>query len=294
MNNTVEVMIHKDSGFTLVEMLVTLAVAAILIVGIGSIVLGALDLWDSRETRQELLDQANFAMDRITKAITRTNHLLVPLADNPGTGYNESLHNVLAVTLDPSLDRDTDGFADADNDKDGGVDEDLPADNTNDGVSGIVGVDDDNDGTIDEVSQLNNDEDTQPSDDWINGVDDDGDGSIDEDIPRINNSNASGAGPAYDNDGDGLNNEDWFDPVVYFVSADGKTLIERLPDVNPVDGNDYTERPIAEADNVTFTVDRLAANPGDRAILLNITLQLTDNGGETVNLQSQVRVGGGR
>lgn len=287
-------MTRKESGFTLVEILITLAIASTLIIGIGGVVLGALDLWDSRGSRQELINQANFAMNRITNAVTRTNRLLVPLADNPATSYNESLHNVLAVTLDPTLDRDTDGFADADNDKDGRIDEDTPADNNNDGFSGIVGIDDNNDGTVDNSVPTDNDEDMQSSEDWINGVDDDGDGSIDEDIPRMRNSSATGATPYYDNDGDGLNNEDWFDPVVYFVSTDDKTLIERLPDVNPVDGNDYTERTIAEADKIAFTVQRLAPNPGDRAVLVNITLQLVNKQGETVNLQTQVRVGGGR
>jgi prepilin-type N-terminal cleavage/methylation domain-containing protein len=291
MNNALTAKFREESGLTLVEILVVLLIAGILVAGVGGIVGGALDLWDSRKSRQELVYQAEFAMDRIVNAVTRTERLLIPLADNPGTLQDESLRDVLAVTLDPTLDRDADGFADADNDKDGKVDEDIPSDNTNDGVAGIIGMDEDNNGILDEGNLRDNDEDANQGDDWLDGVDNDGDGSIDEDIPRINDQSSPGVG-TYDNDGDGSDSEDWLDPVVYFISADGKSLVERLPDVNPVDGTDYTERSLAEADSVTLAVSRASPGPGERNVLLDITLQLVE-GDETVTLQSQVRVGGG-
>ena len=285
-------MIREESGMTLIEVILALAIGSILILGFGRVVRGALDVWYHSRARQELIYQGNFAMERITNAVTKTERLLVPLADNTGTGQDESLRDVLAVTLDPSLDRDNDGFADADNDKDGNVDEDIPPDNTNDGAPGVVDIDDDNDGITDEANSRDNDEDGSVAEDWINSTDDDGDGSTDEDIPRRNDQFDAGAS-TYDNDDDELESEDWLDAVVYFVTADGTALMERLPNLNPVNGNDYTERTIANADTIIFTVDRLAFTSGDRAVLLDITLSLDDDQGGTVNLQSKVRVGGG-
>ena len=71
--------------------------------------------------------------------------------------------------------------------------------------------------------------------------DDDGDGTVDEG----NNQN---------DDEDDAINEDWFDPVVFFLR--GSTLIERRPNLDPRDGTDFSEYPIA--DNVTyFRVERV-------------------------------------
>ena len=102
---------------------------------------------DSRE-RNLLAREARFAMSRMVRALNRTQHLLVPKADDPGTGPIESLFDpgVLAVTMDPMLDSDLDGIMDADNDGDGLVDEDLPADTSNDNATGLLEIDDDQPG----------------------------------------------------------------------------------------------------------------------------------------------------
>ena len=76
---------------------------------------------------------------------------------------------------------------------------------------------------------------------------------------------------------------------MFFLS--GTTLIERRPNLNPADGADYTEFPIA--DNVThFRVERIP-DGGKRAVLIDITLELTNLNGETIGLNTRVRVGGG-
>ena len=238
-------------------------------------------------------------------ATRRSERLLVPLADNPRTNWRENVREqtfpasapegdsklataVLAVTLDPTLDSDADGFADGDNDKDGLVDEDPGGDNTFDGMPGIAEIDDNGDGVADAGQATNdkdNDEDGTPIDDWLDGLDNDGDGAIDEDIPAETNGDNKAGLADFDDDGDGAVdegnnqnddeddaiNEDWFDPVVFFLR--GSTLFERRPNLDPRDGRDFSEYPIA--DNVTyFRVERVA-DAGKRAVLVDVTLELT-------------------
>ena len=84
--------------------------------------------------------------------VEASTRLMVPLEVTTAT------RDVLAVALPPGLNRNGDGYADADN-KNGVVDDDLPADETNDGGAGIIGIDDDGDGLVDNgASFTDNDE----------------------------------------------------------------------------------------------------------------------------------------
>jgi len=282
------------AGFSLLELLVTVAVAGVLMAGLAGVVGQTLAQWAYAGGRQELLRQGHYALERMVDAVAATQRLLIPRVDDPLTGHDESLRDVLALTLDPALDRDGDGYADADNDRDLRVDEDIPADNNRDGGPGIVGLDDDGDGVVDEgvmpAAAEDNDEDGQLSEDWVDGVDNDGDGTVDEDLPKENFNSASGAG-AVDNDGDGQAHEDWLDTVAFFVRADGTALMERSPNPGAVDGTDYSERPIAEAAWISLAVQRLAVGDPARGPLVVIDLTLSDNAGETLHLQARVRVG---
>ncbi len=317
-----------NHGFTLIEILVAMAIGALLLGGMFGAVHGALQTRQSFDEGNELATQAEFAMGRMVRAVRGTGRLLLPLADNPATDWTESVREqtvpasppegssllataVLAVTLDPTVDRDGDGVADADNDGDGRVDEDPKNDNNLDGAHGIVGIDDDGDGQVDEGAPdpdglyTDNDEDGTYGEDWQNGIDDDGDGSIDEDLLSDNNKDGlSGIGGVdddgdgsidegnrNDNDEDGVLTDDRFDPVVFFLS--GQTLMERTPvpwDENGdaiQDGRDFVESVIAE--NVTlFRVERRQAG---RNVLVKLTLELTGTDGEPLSLQSAVRVG---
>jgi type II secretory pathway pseudopilin PulG len=280
---------RRPRGISQIELLASLAIAAVLMVSVGTAVLQAMNAWSASDERNELNRQAQFAMQRITAAVLGSRRLLIPLAENPTTAWSESIRDVLAVTLDPTLDRDGDGFADADNDKDGKVDEDLPADNTNDGVAGIVGLDSNGDGLVNNGNVKDNDEDGQNGEDPLNGVDDDGDGSIDEDIPAHMAGGAQGV-PFQDDDGDGQDDEDWLDVVAYYVN--NGSLIERMPNINPASGNDYSEHAIASR-VTTFRVQR-SYTAGDRAVVLDITLVLTGASGQQVSLTTRLRVGGGQ
>ncbi len=298
-----------QAGLTLLEVLIVLAIAAVLVTALGGVVGTALDSGRHSRERSELGNQASFAMARMTTAIRGSRRLLVPLAENPATAHSESLRQgalaALAVTLDPTLDRDGDGFADADNDRDGLVDEDLGDDNTNDGAAGIIGIDDDGDGLVDEHApsdgtwgwagwwhSINNDEDLDWCEEQLDGIDNDGDGAIDEDINGDMDSDWRTSVDVYDDDLDGVANEDWLDAVVFHLSASGTDLVERMPTPQGGSGLAFSEQVVAE--NVTlFRVERLAITGSHRATLVKITLGLTLPGGESLTLINTVRVGGG-
>ena len=297
----------KIQGFTLVELLVTIVIASLIMVAIGRVVGETLYLYATTIARQELTREASFAMSRLTAAVRGAEYLFIPLDENPSTVWSESVREVLALSLNPAVDRDQDGVADADDDGDGLVDEDLKDDNNRDLAAGIVGIDDNGDGIVDTMHSGDDDEDGVHGEDPINGIDDDNDGSIDEDTgDDMNNDGASGLvgidddgdgtideDDLVDDDEDGKTNEDGYNPVVFFLS--GTTLMERTPvtwDENgdaTIDGLDFVENPVA--DNVSaFRVERLVKG-ARRKTLVDITLTL-DSGGDSITLHTLTRVGG--
>jgi prepilin-type N-terminal cleavage/methylation domain-containing protein len=304
---------RHQAGFTLLELLICLALAAVIILGFSDIITTSLATRQIVHAENELALQAEFAMDRIHRMVHGTSRLLIPLGENQATAWSESMRDVLAGTLDPAIDLDNDSTPDADNDGDGLIDEDLPSDNTNDGAPGIINIDDNNDGTADNSAATtpaaDNDEDGLDFEDQVDTLDNDNDGTIDEDIPAdMNFDTRSGVyGIDDDNDGltdeasaenddeDNLDDEDWFDAVVYFLV--GTTLMERLPvpwDENgdfQVTGEDYVESALLE--NVSrFEVSRqdLSSN---KAVLVTIILEVTGETGEPYTLTATLRIGGG-
>lgn len=315
----------RQKGLSLLELLISIAIAGLLIAAISGVVGTALNAERGTRVQNDTLQQARFAMQRMVNAVSKTRYLMIPLGENPATVWKESERNVLSVTLDPTLDRNKDGWADANNDKDfldvnnngsknvgepERIDEDLSNDSTNDGNTGIIGIDDNGDGIIDTGSSSNNDEDgTSLEDsigDWNNdGVaDDDQDGSLDEDVQQdMNKDDKPGiAGKDDDLDGaidegvkiddddeDGLASEDWLDPVVFFLN--GTTLMERIPNINPASGADYTEYPIA--DNVSQLLVKRIMGGNASTALVDITLTLTPPGVEPITLNTRIGVGSG-
>lgn len=280
----------------------------------------------------DLTRQARFAMQRMVRYAGHSRHLMLPLRDQPASNWPENIREqtippsppvgdstfasaVLAVTLPAFVDLDQDGFADADDDEDGLIDEDLPNDNSHDFSPGIIGIDDDGDGQVDEFPANWWDDDEVNgvyNEDPLNGIDDDGDNNIDEDTASDMNGDGCPGICGVDDDGDGTIDEgsnddddedgitfdDPYDPVVYYLN--GNSLIERMPvrwnadgisvPDGPVDGRDFEESVIAE--NVTrLRFERL--DDGTTLELVDILLELTDSeSGETVSLQTRVRIGG--
>lgn len=268
-------------GMGLVELLVAVALASIVLLGLNNLLGIAFDTYNAGKASVELARQADYAMQRITAMLGGTRRLLVPLRA-------DQARDVLAFTLDPSRGRLFGGvfYADADNDRDGRVDEDLGADNTNDGLPGIAGVDDDGDGNVDEGgvgSAADDDEDGVANEETARMKDKDGDGLLGEDI----GGDMSGlTTAAKDDDGDGKVDEDWLDPVVYRIS--GQALWERLPDVGARDGKSFTER-LLVSQVKRFAVTRVGYVAGNRGILVKIVLTLA-SGSVEVTRQATLRL----
>ena len=315
----------RQTGLTLVELLMAVVVAAILFSGIASLAFQSLDIHQNVASRAQLTRDARFAMLKIQAALAHSSHLILPQRDNPATNWPENLREetvppsppvgdssyataVLAMTLPAAFDLDGNGTADADDDADGRIDEDPSGDQSNDNKAGIALIDDDGDGDVDEGGKEDEDEDGQTNEDGQDGRDTDSDGRIDED-PRAtldHNSCSGRCGVDDDNDGgidegnlndddeDGLIDEDWQNPVVFYL--DNGNLMQRLPvpwDIHggsDIDGNDYL--PLLLTGNVThFRVERLSASEGGRD-LIDLTLVLTDSHtGEAVSINTQVLPG---
>ena len=324
--------IRRSRGFTYIEMLIAVTITGLIMLGLMGLIGTATDAGDAARTRNDLVREARFALNRMTDMARRSPRLMLPMRDKSATNWPEHIREqtippsppigdsifasaVLAITLPHDIDLDQDGVPDADDDGDGLFDEDLPNDNTHDFHPGIVGIDDDGDGQVDENGSDWWDDDEFGgffNEDPANGIDDDGDGNIDEDT--ASDMNADGCpgicgvdddgkgdideGSADDDDEDGDTFEDPYDPVVYYLN--GQSLIERLParwntdgistPDGPVDGRDFIEAPIAE--NVTrLRVERIDTGAGFD--LVDLVLELTDpQSGESISLQTQVRVGG--
>ncbi|MCP4407746.1 MAG: hypothetical protein GY807_08295 [Gammaproteobacteria bacterium] len=317
-------------GFTHVELLIVVTIAAVLVMALMSVVGTATGISDDARQRNDHTNQAHYALQRMVRAVSHSRRLLLPLNDNPNTNWPENIREqtvpqsppvgdstrataVLAVTLPLYVDLDANGTPDADNDGDGLIDEDLGVDNNFDAAPGIHLIDDNGDGTADDSADTDptydNDEDDVATEETMNGLDDDGDGSIDEDLRSdMNNDGDSGVigvdddssgavdeDNKNDDDEDGQIDEDWYDSVVFYL--DNGVLKERTPvpwDTNAdtlVTGADYITSELVE--NVSrFRVERIAQS-GDQQQRVELTLELTSPiTGEVISLQTQVRVGG--
>lgn len=320
---------HRSAGFTMIEMLTAVAITSLLVAATAGVMGEVMSIHGATTERNALARDARFAMYRMTHAVRQTRVLMLPYPDKQSTPFREHVRDqtippsppetgsvfasaVLAVTQDETVDLDGDGVPDADNDGDGLIDEDLWGDITRDYAPGIIGIDDDADGWFDEVFCCWWDDDEGffgGDEDPINGIDDDGDGWIDEDFsgdmngdgqPGIAGVDDDGdslidEGGSWDDDEDGTSDEDTRDPVVFYLV--GNELTERTPmpfDVDgdsDVDGRDYIESTIAE--NVTrFRVERVPPTAGGDQ-LVDLTLELTGPGSDSITLQTRVRVGGG-
>ncbi|MFK7914921.1 MAG: prepilin-type N-terminal cleavage/methylation domain-containing protein [Pseudomonadales bacterium] len=316
----------NQRGFTLVELLVSMALAAILLASLASTVFIIGQSQDQQTNTAALAREADFALRRMSMATSASNRLLLPLHDrldsvytehsreqfvpaaapSPGTTFDTA---VLAVALGAHSDLDFDGVPDADNDGDGLIDEDWPADQTNDGATGLVNLDDDGDGLVDEAvffATTDDDEESILDVEAVNGLDDDNDGSVDDDTDDDMNRDGEAGIAGLDDDGDGSIDEgsrndddedgsvdeDWLDAHAFYLS--GSDLVERLPvpwDANgdsAQDGLDYLESIVATG--VTYFSVQLLTSAYAPAQLLEVGLILEDSDGFQVKRTLRLRV----
>ncbi len=314
----------KNKGFSYIELVLSVLIATILVLGLMGILTQGQQAAAYSHEKNQLNRQARFAMDRMVRAVNYTRLILLPLNDVPATNWPENIRQqsvppqapvgdsilataVLAVTLPAYQDIDNDGFPDADDDKDGQIDEDIPADRNYDFAPGIYLIDDDGDGLIDEDSNFNDDEGGNLHDeDPIDGIDNDNDNNIDEDNPTdMNKDGCPGfcgvdddgdglidEGSVFDNDEDGTNFDDWYNPVVFYM--DNGQLLERTPvpwdetGVSGITGQDFLTSVIAE--NVTFfRVERIKKGI-NRYAMIDLTLEISSpKSALKIRLQTRIR-----
>lgn len=302
-------------GLTLTEVLVVLAISAALYAAVTPLLYTTMQATDEIDERLDLTADAHYALQRMADAVADTTRVMVPQVDRAATETLENLREgqdaLLAIALPHSHDRDADGFADADNDRDGRVDEDPGDDLTNDGASGIAGFDDNGDGTIDPSGTFGptpDDDDEYlnfPDEDPVDGVDNDNDGNLDEDPGAdLNGDGAPGIagmdddgdgqideGAAADDDEDGASNEDWVDALVYYLDDD--ELYEQRPaltDQNSdgvIDGRDV-ERNVLLRGVRYLRFERLASRAGHPLIAIEIRVADSDAGPE-LRVETTVR-----
>lgn len=282
---------RKCEGLSLIEMMVTLVIGALLMSGLVAAVSSGTERTNDSAARGALQRSGEFALDRISRRLRATTGVRMPMRDTHGS--------YLSIELDPTLDSDGDGVVDADNDRDGRVNEDPGEDLNNDTRNGILGVDEDGDGQVDETDvsgASNDDEDDAANEDPLNGVDDDGDGRIDEDFGADANGDGCPGlcsvdddldgsvdeGAAADDDEDGSVDEDWIDTVDYFLQ--GADLVESVSPSGAANGAIRTQRVLAS--NVTSFLVYAEAGAGS-GTLWRVELVL-DDGRHSVDLTAEV------
>jgi prepilin-type N-terminal cleavage/methylation domain-containing protein len=111
---------HDNSGFTLLELLISMAILSIIMIGLHQAMATALSTHQQTANRQELLAQARYAMERMVMFVQETDQIEIPTADTLVLNervldtYDNETHGYIA---------EGDGFLDADNDYDGVVNE---------------------------------------------------------------------------------------------------------------------------------------------------------------------------
>ena len=111
---------RDNSGFTLLELLISMVILSIIMIGLHQAMNTALSAHRQTTDRQELLARARYAMERMVMFVQETDQIEIPAADNL----------VLSERVLDTYDNDThgymaegDGYLDADNDHDGVVNE---------------------------------------------------------------------------------------------------------------------------------------------------------------------------
>jgi len=116
--------IKDNSGLTLLELLLSITILSIIVVGLNRIPSAALSAYTQSKEKQGLLLQGRFALDRMVMFAQQTDRIF-----HPGSPLGEEILSVSERVVD-FYRKDThgyvskgDGFLDADNDGDGLVNE---------------------------------------------------------------------------------------------------------------------------------------------------------------------------
>jgi prepilin-type N-terminal cleavage/methylation domain-containing protein len=282
----------KDGGFTLVELMISIAIMAALSVSLGRLVATCMRFESASAGAPAAYEQGVLAVERMVAGLKSCTGLQVPNNHSPS-------RELLAFSGTFNDDGDT-YFGDALCPR---VDEDAPSDMSCDSAPGLAGIDDDGDGLTDEAGGLawadavrDDDEDGAFDEDRLDGIDNDGDGDIDEDTSSDENADASPGVSGVDDDGDGFadegggaeaanddedgaSDEDGVDAVLYTFDAATGTLREAFPRTGEsgiVCGN-------VAAFTVTYTPPDATTDP-----YITISLTVSGESGETITIVEDV------
>ena len=116
-------MTNDKAGLTLLELLISIAILGILMMGLHQAMSTAISAYDKTKNKQELLAQARYTMERMVMFVNETDYIWKPddvdqeilkVSERVLDTYNNTSH---------AYDIDGDGFLDADNDSDKQVNE---------------------------------------------------------------------------------------------------------------------------------------------------------------------------
>lgn len=116
--------LKKDFGFSLIELLITITILGIMVGGLQQVIVGALTAYDVVKGKQELENQARFAMERMVMFVQESDKI-----EKPDSASNQEILQVSERVMDTYNNAtrayvvDGDGVLDADNDNDGVVNE---------------------------------------------------------------------------------------------------------------------------------------------------------------------------
>jgi prepilin-type N-terminal cleavage/methylation domain-containing protein len=112
--------ISDNSGFTLLELLISITILSIIMVGLHQVMSTAISAYDITKDKQELLAQARFAMERMAMFAQEADDIDIPSGEQlKVTERLLDTYNNSDQTYMPG----GDGYLDADNDSDGIVNE---------------------------------------------------------------------------------------------------------------------------------------------------------------------------
>ena len=112
--------LNNKSGFTLLELLVSITILGIIMVGLHQVVGTAISAYDNTKNKQDLLAQARFAMERMVMFVQEADDIDIPSGEQLKVTerlldtYDNDSHGYVPAG---------DGYLDADNDSDGIINE---------------------------------------------------------------------------------------------------------------------------------------------------------------------------
>lgn len=117
--------LNNNSGLTLVELLISVAILGIIMVGLHQALGTAFSAYDNTKSKQELLAQVRYAMERMVMFVQESDSISMPdsASDQETLKVSERVLNTYDNAAH-EYEIDGDGFLDADNDSDSLINED--------------------------------------------------------------------------------------------------------------------------------------------------------------------------